>query len=164
MDTVTEADRTELDEIVVRTMREEDLDAVVTIDAAAAGRRRPSYFARMLQRALTHADLQISLVAERDDRLVGFVVATLFYGEFGVAEPAATIDAIAVEPGQRGKQVGRALVRQLRLNLGALRITTLRTEVSWDDFDLLAFFRSQGFAPARRLCLESIVDPTAPAD
>ena len=36
-------------------------------------------------------------------------------------------------------------MRQLRLNLAALRIITVRTEVSWDDFGLLGFFRSQGF-------------------
>jgi hypothetical protein len=30
----------------------------------------------------------------------------------------------------------------------------VRTEVEWDDFDLLAFFRGEEFAPARRVCLE----------
>ncbi len=55
-------------------------------------------------------------------------------------------------------------MRQLRLNLGALRITTLRTEVSWDDFGLLGFFRSQGFMPSTRLCLECALDPTRPEE
>jgi ribosomal protein S18 acetylase RimI-like enzyme len=64
----------------------------------------------------------------------------------------------------RGKNVGKALMRQLRLNLGALRITTLRTEVSWDDFGLLGFFRSQGFKPSARICLECALDPTRPDD
>jgi len=48
----------------------------------------------------------------------------------------------------------------LRLNLSALRVTTLRTEVSWDNFDLLAFCKKEGFSPARRLCLECALDPT----
>lgn len=56
------------------------------------------------------------------------------------------------------------MMRQLRLNLGALRIASLRTEVAWDDFELLRFFARQGFAPARRLCLERPLDPTAPGD
>ena len=154
----------ETDAVLVRTMRQDDLNAIVAIDAAASGRRRPSYFELMLQRSISHAGLQISLVAEVDNRVVGFVIGSLFYGEYGVAEPSASIDAISVDPGVRGKSVGKALMRQLRLNLGALRIATLQTEVSWDDFGLLAFFRSQGFRPSSRLCLECPLDPTQPED
>ena len=76
----------------------------------------------------------------------------------------ASIDAVSVDPRSRGRHVGKAMMRQLRLNLGALHITTLRTEVAWDDFDLLAFFKSEGFVPARRLCLERTLDPTAPTE
>jgi ribosomal protein S18 acetylase RimI-like enzyme len=65
-----------------------------------------------------------------------------------------------VDPANRGQHVGKALLRQLRLNLSALRVTTLRTEVSWDNFDLLAFFKKEGFSPTRRLCLECALDPT----
>jgi ribosomal protein S18 acetylase RimI-like enzyme len=154
----------ETDTVLVRTMRAKDLEAVVSIDAAAAGRRRPRYFELMLDRALKHAALQVSLIAELEGRVVGFLVASLYYGEFGVVEPTASIDAIGVEPAYRGRQVGKALMRQLRLNLGALRITTLRTEVAWDDFDLLAFFKREGFAPTDRLCLECPLDPTEPGD
>jgi ribosomal protein S18 acetylase RimI-like enzyme len=154
----------ETDAVLIRTLRREDLEAVVAIDAAATGRRRPSYFARMMERALEQSDVQISLVAELEGSVVGFVVATVFYGEFGVTEPSATLDAIGVDVEVRRRHVGEALVRQLRLNLGALRITAIRTEVPWDDFDLLAFFRRQGFAPAGRLCLERAIDPTLPED
>jgi len=152
----------EIEAVLVRTMRTDDLSAVVAIDAAASGRRRPRYFELMLQRSLTQADLQISLVAEVDNRVVGFVIGSVYYGEYGVVEPSASIDAISVDPCVRGKNVGKALMRQLRLNLAVLRITTLRTEVSWDDFSLLGFFRSQGFKPSSRICLESTLDPTRP--
>jgi ribosomal protein S18 acetylase RimI-like enzyme len=155
-------DTLETDSIVVRTLRADDLDVVVAIDAAAVDRRRPHYFERLLGHALQDSDLHLSLVAELDERVVGFVVATVFYGEFGVLEPSATLDAIGVDPATRRRRVGNALLRQLRLNLGALRVTRIRTEVAWDDFDLLAFFRRQGFGPAARLCLERSIDPTQP--
>jgi ribosomal protein S18 acetylase RimI-like enzyme len=154
----------ETDAVLVRSMSEEDLQSVVVIDAAASGRHRPRYFEIMLQRAVTTAGLQISLVAELENRVVGFVIGSLYYGEYGVVEPSASIDAITIDPACRGRHVGKALMRQLRLNLAALRITTLRTEVSWDGFDLLAFFRSQGFQPSQRLCLECTLDPTQPVD
>lgn len=152
------------DEVLVRAMRQTDLQAVVAIDATAAGRKRPRYFELLLQRALQPATMQISLVAELENRVAGFLVGSLYYGEFGVLEPSASLEAIGVHPGFRHRHVGKALMRQLRLNLGALQISTVRTEVAWSDFELLAFFKSQGFAPADRLCLECSWDPTAPVD
>lgn len=152
----------ETDSVLVRTMREDDLEAVVSIDAAAAGRRRPRYFELMLQRALKQAALQVSLSAEVEGQVVGFMIGSLYYGEFGVVEPAASIEAIGVDPGYRGRHVGKALLRQLRLNLGTLGIRTVRTEVAWDDFELLAFFKREGFSLADCLCLECRLDPTLP--
>jgi ribosomal protein S18 acetylase RimI-like enzyme len=159
-----DSDSLETEPVTVRTMSEDDLEAVVGIDAAATGRRRPRYFTLMIERALKEAALQVSLIAELEGRVAGFLIASLYYGEYGVVEPSASIDAISVHPSFRGRQVGRALVRQLRLNLGALHIEILRTEVSWDDFDLMAFFRSEGFTPSARLCLECPLDPTAPRE
>ncbi len=150
------------DAILVRTMHEKDLHAIVAIDAQATGRRRPSYFELMLQRAIKQASLQISLVAELEGRVVGFLIGSVYYGEFGVVEPTATVDAIGVDQSFRGQRVGKAMMRQLRNNLGALQISTLRTEVDWSDTDLLAFFRSEGFSPAPRLCLETSVDLCSP--
>jgi GNAT superfamily N-acetyltransferase len=150
----------ETDNIVVRLMNEHDLEAIVKIDAAGSGRRRSRYFELMLQRSVKQPALQISLAAEVDGRIVGFVIASLYYGEYGVSEPTASLEAVGVNPANRGQHIGKALLRQLRLNLSALRVTTLRTEVSWDDFDLLAFFKKEGFSPARRLCLDCALDPT----
>lgn len=152
------------DSVLVRSMRQEDLNAVVAIDAAASGRRRPRYFELMLQRAVQQAGLQISLVAEAGGVPAGFLIGSLYYGEYGVMEPSASMDAIAVAPEFRRRHIGRALLRQFCLNLGALHITSLRTEVSWDDFDLLAFLKRHEFVPARRLCLERTLDPTAPGE
>jgi GNAT superfamily N-acetyltransferase len=150
----------ETDSTLVRLMNERDLETVVAIDAVASGRRRPRYFQLMLERAVKQAALQVSLVAEVEGRVAGFVIASLYYGEYGVSEPTASLDAIGVHKANRGRHVGKALLRQLRLNLSALRVTTLRTEVSWDDFDLLAFFKKEGFTPAHRLCLDCALDPT----
>jgi len=150
----------ETDSISVRVMRQNDLAAVVSIDAVFVGHRRPRYFALMLERAVKQAAVQVSLAAELDSCVVGFVIASVYYGEYGITEPTASLDAIGVHSAYRGQHVATALLRQLRANLSALRVTTLRTEVSWDGFDLLAFFKKEGFLPARRLCLDCALDPT----
>jgi ribosomal protein S18 acetylase RimI-like enzyme len=154
----------ETDRVAVRTLRESDLAMIVRIDAEASGRKRPRYFELMLQRSVRMAGLQVSLVAELEDRAVGFLIASLHYGEFGVTEPTAAIEAINVARDARNQGVGKALMRQLRLNLAALGVTSIRTVVEWNDFELLAFFQSEGFALGRRLCLERPLDPTAPGD
>ncbi len=138
----------------VRTMLGSDLDAVVHIDSEASGRRRPRYFELMLQRALQFAGLQVSLVAIVDGALAGYLIASLYYGEYGITEPSASIDAIGVAAHVRRQRVGHSLLQQLRSNLAAIGVTTIRTEVDWDDFDLLPFFSSEGFAPSKRICLE----------
>jgi ribosomal protein S18 acetylase RimI-like enzyme len=162
MDTksVDEPGTLDTDSVLVRTMNEHDLEAVVSIDRAATGRGRPRYFELMFARAVKQAALQVSLAAEMDGHVAGFVIASLYYGEYGVSEATASLDVIGVDPKYRHQRVAKAMLRQLRLNLAALRVTTLRTEVSWDDFDLLAFFKKEGFAPARRLCLDCVLDPT----
>ena len=153
----------ETDAVLVRALRTADLESLIEIDAAESGRRRPLYFERMVERAVQKADFQASLAAEMEGRTVGFVLATLFYGEYGLTEPSASIDAIGVLPEYRGRQVAAALMRQLLLNLAALRIQRVRTEVPWNDFGLLGFFERVGFAPSGRLCLERELDPTVPA-
>jgi len=144
----------------IRLMRESDIDAVVRIDAAAAGRARPRYFELMLQRALSFAGLQISLVAEVDGRVAGYLIGSLYYGEYGMIEPTASIDAIGVDPAMRRHHIADELFQQLRRNVAAIGATTIRTEVHWSDFALLAFLRNEKFEPAPRLCLERKVDPT----
>lgn len=143
-----------VDLVTVRNLRHTDLPDVVRIDAAATGRNRPSYFELMLMRALNFAGLQMSMVAEVDGRIVGYLIASLFYGEYGLTEPSASIDAIGVDPEARRQRVGHALMRQFRANANAIGVGVIRTEVEWDDFDLLAFFRAEGFGPAKRMCLE----------
>jgi ribosomal protein S18 acetylase RimI-like enzyme len=152
----------ETDAITVRTMQDTDLEAVIAIDEAATGRRRPSYFRRMLERTVKEADFQVSLVAELEGVIAGCIIATLYYGEYGVMEPWASIETIGVLPEFRRRHVGKALMRQLQMNLGALQLERVRTQVSWNDFELLRFFESFGFKPGDQICLERELDPTAP--
>jgi ribosomal protein S18 acetylase RimI-like enzyme len=145
-------------DIEVRLLGAEDLEAVVRIDAQATGHPRRDYFRLRLERALIDTSVRISLAAVIDGSVVGFLLGSVFYGDFGIPEPMATIDAIGVEAARAKHGVGRALWRQLATNLKGMRIDRVETQVEWSSLELLAFFHKLGFRPASRLCLERALD------
>ena len=141
-------------DVVVRNLRPSDLDAVILLDARNVGRRREEFFKLKLKQALSDTGITVSLAAELQGAFVGFLLARVFYGEFGVTERVAVLDVIDVHPDFRGHHVAASLLDQLRTNLLGLDIRTLRTEAGWDSHDLLAFFAHEGFVMAQRLCLD----------
>ena len=141
-------------EIVVRVLTPDDLEAVVAIDAKSTGRRRDEYFRIKLRQNLTETGIMVSLAAEAGGSFRGFLLARVYYGEFGSVEPVAVLDTLGVHPDWRRQGIGQTLMDQLLVNLAGLGVPTLRTEVAWEDTALLGFFQRQRFRPAARLCLE----------
>jgi GNAT superfamily N-acetyltransferase len=142
------------DRIPVRSMTAGDLHALVGIDRRITGRDRADYFHRKLADTLAESDVVVSLVAELDSVPVGFIMARVDLGEFGHVETTAVIDTIGVDPDYQNRGVGRALISQLLTNLGTLRVEKVRTEVGWQDHDLLAYLDHSGFCPSQQLCFE----------
>jgi ribosomal protein S18 acetylase RimI-like enzyme len=145
----------EREEVCVRRLRPDDLEAVIRLDERNVGRRRGEFFRVKLDMAMKETGVEVSLAAEVDEALfAGYLIARVFYGEFGSMEPVAVLEAIGVHPDFQGRGVGRALLRQLRTNLLGLGVGTLRTEVDWDAQHLMRYFHDEGFVPAARVCLE----------
>lgn len=155
-----EPDDMRKDAVVVRRLRPEDLEAVIALDARSIGRRREEFFRLKLKQALADTGIEVSLAAEVDGAFAGFLLARVYYGEFGMIEPAAMLDTIGVHPDLRGRGVGSALIHQLRTNLLGLGIPRLQTEVGWENLDLMAFFNREGFRPAARFCLDLDLEAT----
>lgn len=141
------------DAVNVRSLRAEDLSQIVRIDEKIGGHSRRKYFEVKVASVLQDTGVKISLVAEVDGVVAGFLLGSVYYGEFGLPEPTATIDTIGVHPEFRRRKVGKALVRQLAMNLRALGIESVETQVRWDEWELLRFLAAQGFEPAPRVSL-----------
>ncbi|NUQ74665.1 MAG: GNAT family N-acetyltransferase [Polyangiaceae bacterium] len=141
-------------EIIVRVLEPRDFAELVRIDAHSFGRPRPEYFKLKLKNTLEDTSVRVGLAAEVDGTMVGFLMGSMYFGDYGQAEPVATLESISVLPDFARKGVGSALWRQFTMNLKALRIDKVQTLVDWSSFDLLAFMRHLGFRPAPRLCLE----------
>jgi GNAT superfamily N-acetyltransferase len=144
----------EAESIVVRRLRPADLEPVIALDAKIMGRRREEFYKLKLKAALAETGIEVSLAAELDGSFVGFLLAKVYYGEFGMMERVAVLDAMGVHPDLKGRGIGSALIDQLRTNLLGLGIAKLQTEVSWQNLEMLSFFNREGFDPAARLCLD----------
>ena len=142
------------DRIPVRGMKQTDLDRLGQIDARITGRDRRGYLERKLEEALHESDVRVSLVAEVDGEPAGFIMARVDFGAFGRVEPVAVLDTIGVDPDRRGRGVGRALLSQLLINLATLRVERIRTELGWNEHEILQFLDACGFRPAQTLCLQ----------
>jgi len=150
----TESLSKETQDIIVRSLRPSDLESVIAIDAKSTGRRRVEYFKLKLEMAMNETGVEVSLAAEIDGMFVGFLIARVYYGDFGIAEPSAVLEVLGVHPDFRGIGVGHALLEQLATNLLGLGVGTVSTEVSWDDPRMMVFLQREGFLPAPRLCLD----------
>lgn len=140
--------------IEIRNLTEADLDAIVRIDASLMGRPRHEYYRDRVRAALRDSRIRMSLIAEYEGKVAGFLMATMYYGEFGRPEPTAVIDSLGVDALYRGKHVGKTLMGQFLTHARALGVERVRTEVAWNDFDLMRFLHGCGYAPGNRLVLE----------
>ena len=146
------------DRIPIRALAEDDLRALIEVDRRITGRDRSAYFRQKLTEALYESDVRVSLVAERNGGVAGFIMARVDFGEFGRIEPTAVVDTIGVDPDYWGQGIGRALLSQLLVNLQTLRVERIRTEIDWRDRDLIAFLDHCGFRPSQQLCFDRSIE------
>jgi len=141
------------DRILVRSMAEADLDAIIRIDRKTTGNDRSAYYQRKQHEVLHQSGVRVSLVAELEGFVVGFIMARVDFGEFGNTSPEAVMDALGVNPDYQGQGVGQALMAKLMANLAILQVDNVRTEISWNDTSLAAYLDATGFVPAQVLAL-----------
>ncbi|MBI3993089.1 MAG: GNAT family N-acetyltransferase [Candidatus Lambdaproteobacteria bacterium] len=143
---------------LVRVMTEEDLPAVVNIDRRGSGFSREQYLQEKMASCTREPVINTSLLAVADGNPVGFLMGQLFFGEFGIPITRAVLDTLGVHPDFMHRGVGHALIEQFRKNMTSLRVEAIDTLLEWDRFDLLEFFRREGFHPANMVDLVWKID------
>ncbi|TAJ94016.1 MAG: GNAT family N-acetyltransferase [Gammaproteobacteria bacterium] len=146
------------DRVPCRSLARGDLETLIRINRKVTGLEMREFFQRKVKEVLDESGIRVSLVAEVDGQPAGFIMARVDYGEFGRTEPAAVLDAIAVDPAYGRQQVGSALLSQLLSNLTSLRLEAIRTVVLSNRFDLLSFLTKNGFKPGQRLTFSKRID------
>lgn len=137
----------------VTAATEADLDAVAEIDRETMQASRGRYFSGKFSAAASRPGNNHFLVAWLDGEPAGFLVGSIFQGEFGIEEMRGVIDSFAVREKFRHQGVASALLESLLdwlRGAGAARIETL---CRWNDWELLRYFEYVGFRPSSRIGL-----------
>lgn len=138
----------------LRPLKPADLERVVEIDRQASGRLRRVFFEKRLAAALANSAGFITMAAETDGVLSGFAIARLQNGEFGENSQIAILDVIGVEPSSQHAGLGHLLLDGITGDMRKRGITELRTQVDWNDRNILQFFSAAGFSLAPQHVLE----------
>jgi len=148
--------------LAIRDLVPGDLDAVVRLDALHTGRAetgavRAAFEAFLARRGSRSA---VGLAAERDGRLVGYLLGEVRAFEFG-SEPCGWVFAVGVEPAEVLRRVGTELLGECGRRFRGAGVGSVRTMVPRGDVPLAAFFRSNGFVAGSFVQLELALGPGA---
>jgi ribosomal protein S18 acetylase RimI-like enzyme len=128
----------------LRPMTLADLGAIVEIDSKVLGKPRPNYWKKKIE--LPNVRYPFScLVAELEEKVIGFIVGEVSGWEFGIPDTIGWISTIGVDPEYQNRGVARRLSQEFIKNLRAIGVTIVYTLVNWSDWDLLKFFHAMGF-------------------
>ncbi len=146
--------------LVLRNLKKEDLDAVVRIDSHSTGYPRNLYFERKFRRIFgDDYQLLLTLVAEMDRKVVGYIMGEANTGEYGISQPVASVDTIGIDPEYKRLGIGRILLEEYCAMAAKAGIELMTTLVSEEWPEVIAFFKAQGFKPAKMLALERKLEP-----
>jgi ribosomal protein S18 acetylase RimI-like enzyme len=135
------------DGLRIRPLDELDITPIAGIDEKIGGRYRPEVWERQIGYYLRR-DPEGSVVAEWAGEVVGFMLGEVRSGEFGLDEPTGWIEVLGVDPGHRGKAIGRQMADALLAHFRELGAHSVRTLVDEGAPELREFFASLGFAPS----------------
>lgn len=138
-------------EIYVRSLEKRDLAAIVSMEERQTGVARPEYWEKRIEISEAIRPHWASLVAELDNRVVGFVLGRAGEFEFGLPGTVAWIEIIGVDPAYRRKGVAQELVRQFAESAEDHGIKTIFTLVNSQQNEMQHFFSRLGFVHGKML-------------
>jgi ribosomal protein S18 acetylase RimI-like enzyme len=99
---------------------------------------------------------ELSLIAEYEGHLIGFILARLIYAGLPMTG-VAVMFFIAVNPEYQARGIGSLLINKLKANCKAAGIKTVRALVPQNDNRMIKYFQKAGFRPSQIINLDSSV-------
>ena len=132
-------------EIRIRQMTPNDIEAVMSIDRKISG----------LNRSLTYdindvigGNIELSFVAEVDDKAVGFVLSSLAYVSDEIFE-ACVIQTMGVDPDYWRRGIASKLIQALLDAARSKGIRMIRIMIDKKDSELIGLFEHLSFTRGR---------------
>jgi GNAT superfamily N-acetyltransferase len=148
--------------LIIEHAKQDDLPAIVAIDADITGIQKPEIWYGYYAPAATGAHHHL-IVARYEGEVVGYTVGEVRAWDFG-HPPCGWLLAISVRKGTRLAGVGTLLFKALREDFRRRGVSMMRTMVHVDDHLLISFFRSHGMTAAPFIELElEIASPESDA-
>jgi ribosomal protein S18 acetylase RimI-like enzyme len=138
-------------EISIRNLEKTDLSSIVDIEERLTGVARRGYWEKRIEMSEAIRPHWASIVAEADNRVVGFIFGRAGELEFGLPSSVAWIEIIGVDPAYRRHGVGRVLIDHFTNSAEDHDIKTIFTLVNSDNKDMAGFFSHVGFIQGKML-------------
>ena len=135
--------------IQIRSLEKRDLPAIVGMEERQTGVARPDYWEKRIEISEAIRPHWASLVAELDNRVVGFVLGRAGEFEFGLPGTVAWIEIIGVDPVYRRRGIAVELVEQFVSSAEDHGIETIFTLLDPNHAELQHFFSRLGFVPGK---------------
>jgi ribosomal protein S18 acetylase RimI-like enzyme len=126
-------------------MDKRDLAAIVNIEERETGIARPDYWEKRLEISEAVRPHWASLVAEYDNRMVGFILGRAGEHEFGLPGTVAWVEMIGIDPAYRRRGIAEELIEQFIASAEDHGIKTIFTLIDPKHSELQHFFSRLGF-------------------
>lgn len=138
-------------DIYVRSLEKRDLPAIVSMEERETGVARPAYWEKRIEISEAIRPHWASLVAEFDNRVVGFLLGRAGEFEFGLPGTVAWIEIIGVDPPFRRRGIAQELIEKFAESAEDHGIKTIFTLVSSNQNQMQQFFAKLGFVEGKML-------------
>ena len=129
--------------IQVRRIKQEDAASIDRIYAAIIQKSQEIDFRKIIEEQADSKGI-VSLVAELDNQVVGFMICYTILAGFGI-DKSAWISMLGVDPKHMGKGIGKKLAQAMFEICKEKGIKNIYTSVPWDSTDMLSYFKTLDF-------------------
>jgi ribosomal protein S18 acetylase RimI-like enzyme len=143
-----------VDKVQIRKLQKEDAYEISRIYAAITRKDVDSDFKRVVEEHALRDD-EACFVAEREGKVVGFMISYILTAGFGMTK-SAWIATLGVDPNFMGRGIGASLAKEIFKYYKAQGIENVYTSVRWDSTDMLSFFKTLGFDRSNFINLRKI--------
>jgi len=144
-----------VDKVQIRNLQKNDADEISRIYAAITMKPVDPDFKRVVEEHAQRDD-QACFVAERDGKIVGFMISYILTAGFGMPK-SAWIATLGVDTNCMGQGIGATLAEVILNYYKAQGVENVYTSVRWDSSDLLSFFKTLGFDRSNFINLRKVL-------